>query len=69
MAPSAIDPEPEPEYVVFSYDGSWGHKREVLKGSRAKSTFEEIPIVDMSDSFSSGYTVRLKVAKKDRHCM
>ena len=64
MAPSAIDPDPEPEYVVFSHDGSWGHKREVLRGDRAKSTFEEIPIIDMTGSFSDDVNVRRKVAKE-----
>lgn len=64
MAPSAIDPDPEPEYVLFSHDGSWGHKREVLRGERAKSTFEEIPVVDMTGSFSDDVNVRLKVAKE-----
>ncbi|OAA59660.1 Oxoglutarate/iron-dependent oxygenase [Niveomyces insectorum RCEF 264] len=63
MAPSAISPEPEAEYVEFSHDGYWGHKREVLRGARAKPTFEELPIIDISGSFSDDFDVRLKVAK------
>ncbi|KAJ9142990.1 Oxoglutarate/iron-dependent oxygenase [Pleurostoma richardsiae] len=62
MAPSAIDPEPE--YVEFSHEGSWGHKREVLKGDRAKPTFEEIPLIDVAGSFSDNFDDRLKVAKQ-----
>jgi len=67
MAPIALSPEPEePDYVVFSHDGSWGHKREVLKGDRAKKTFHEIPIVDMAGSFSDDFETRLKVANSIR---
>lgn len=65
MAPSATDPEPE--YVEFSHDGSWGHKREVLKGERAKPTFEEIPLVDMAGAFSDDFESRLRVAKDIAH--
>ena len=53
----------EPEYVEFSHDGSWGHKREVLRGVRAKPTFEELPIIDMSGSFSDSFDTRLQVAQ------
>ncbi|KAL4876886.1 hypothetical protein BJY04DRAFT_231182 [Aspergillus karnatakaensis] len=65
MAPIAVSPEPE--YVEFSHDGSWGHKREVLKGDRAKPTFEQIPVIDMSGSFSSDLETRLQVAKEIAH--
>lgn len=61
MAPSAISTEPE--YVTFSESGQWGHKREILRGDKAKPTFTEIPIVDMTDAFSDEFELRLKVAK------
>ncbi|KAH8810821.1 hypothetical protein F5884DRAFT_260881 [Xylogone sp. PMI_703] len=67
MAPSAIPSESEePEYVVFSHDGTWGHKREVLKGAKAKPTFQSIPIVDIAGSYSDDLETRLKVANNIR---
>lgn len=56
-----------PGYVEFSHDGSWGHKREILSGSRANPTFSEIPVVDLSGAFSEDFTTRLKVAKTIAH--
>ncbi|CAK7197779.1 hypothetical protein SEUCBS139899_000427 [Sporothrix eucalyptigena] len=61
MAPSDISPEPQ--YVEFSHDGAWGHKREIPRGSRAKPTFEELPVIDMSGSFSDNPETRLRVAQ------
>lgn len=54
----------EPEYVEFSYDGKWGHKREVLKGSRRKETFTEIPVIDVADLYSDNLEDRRGVAKE-----
>lgn len=61
MAPAAI--LHDPEYVEFSHQGSWGHRREVLKGEKAKPTFQEIPMIDMTSAFSDDFFARLEVAK------
>lgn len=54
----------ETEYVYFHYDGEWGHKREVLKGDRAKKTFTSLPIVDLGDLSSENLENRRRVAKE-----
>lgn len=63
MAPSAITPQDEPEYVVF-HAGKGVVKREVLKGNNAKPTFESIPIVDFTKVNSSSLEDRKSVAQE-----
>lgn len=54
----------EPEYVYFHYDGKYGHRREVLNGDKQKSTFTEIPLVDIDGIFSEDPAERLCVARE-----
>lgn len=54
----------EPEYVYFHYDGKYGHRREVLNGVKQKSTFTEIPLVDIDGIFSEDPAQHLCVARE-----
>lgn len=63
MAPSATMPIEQPEYVTF-HAGKGVVKREVLKGNKAKPTFESIPIVDFSKMNSTSLEDRNSVADK-----
>lgn len=60
----AVPVQTEPEYVYFSHDGRWGHKREVLRGSRRKATFSEIPMIDLAGLYSEKLENRRQVANK-----
>ncbi|KAF2092452.1 Clavaminate synthase-like protein [Rhizodiscina lignyota] len=62
-----VQTQAEPEYVYFHYDGVWGHKREVLKGSCRKQTFTEIPVVDIARLYSQDVEERIGVAKEIIH--
>jgi hypothetical protein len=63
MAPSALLPEPEPEYVVV-HAGKGTIKRQILTGDQKKPTFETIPQVDFSNMGSSSIEERRAVAKE-----
>jgi isopenicillin N synthase-like dioxygenase len=63
MAPSAILPEPEPEYVVV-HAGKGTIKRQILKGDQKKPTFETIPEVDFTNMSSPLLEERKGVAEK-----
>ena len=63
MAPSALLPEPEPEFVVI-HAGKGTIKRQILTGSQKKPTFETIPQVDFSNVGSSSIDERRAVAKE-----
>jgi hypothetical protein len=63
MAPSALLPDPEPEYVVV-HAGKGTIKRQILTGSQKKPTFETIPQVDFSNMSSSSIDERNAVAKE-----
>lgn len=61
MAPSATLPDPEPEFVVV-HAGKGTIKRQILKGSQKKPTFETIPQVDFTNMSSPSLTSRQAVA-------
>lgn len=54
----------EPEYVYFHYDGKYGNKREVLRGSRLKNTFDSIPLIDCSGLYSPELSKRQRTANE-----
>ncbi|KIW23611.1 uncharacterized protein PV07_11798 [Cladophialophora immunda] len=56
----------EPEYVYFHYDGKYGHRREVLKDGKLKTTFTDIPLIDIAGLFSDNLTDQVKVADEIR---
>lgn len=61
MAPSALLPDPEPEYVIV-HAGKGTIKRQILKGSQKKPTFETIPRVDFTKMNSSSMEDRKAIA-------
>jgi hypothetical protein len=63
MAPSAVLPDPEPEYVVV-HAGKGTIKRQVLTGAQKKPTFDTIPQVDFSNMCSSSIEERRAMAKE-----
>lgn len=65
MAPSATATATatEQEYVTFHASKGRG-KRLVLRGDQMKDTFESIPVVDFTKSFSSSIEDRKSVAKQ-----
>lgn len=63
MAPSALLPEPETEYIVV-FAGKGTIKREILTGDRKKPTFETIPQVDFSNIDSPSLEERKAIAKE-----
>lgn len=63
MAPSALLPDPEPEYVIV-HAGKGTIKREILKGDKKKPTFETITQVDFSKMNSSSFEDRKAIAKE-----
>jgi hypothetical protein len=63
MAPSAILPDPEPEYVIV-HAGKGTIKRQILKGDQKKPTFETIPQVDFTKMNSSSLDERKEVASE-----
>lgn len=63
MAPSAILPEPDREYIVV-FAGKGTIKREILTGDRKKPTFETIPQVDFSNIDSPSLEDRAAIAKE-----
>ncbi|KAE8441099.1 hypothetical protein EG329_005866 [Mollisiaceae sp. DMI_Dod_QoI] len=63
MAPSALLPDPEPEYVVV-HAGKGTIKREILKGDKKKPTFETITQVDFSKMNSPSLEDRKGIAKE-----
>ncbi|KAK5112419.1 hypothetical protein LTR85_011528 [Meristemomyces frigidus] len=69
MAPGALLPDPEPEYVTF-HAAKGKLSRPVLKGDAKRQTFEEIPQVDFtkmwSDSIQDRKAVALEVDKAFR---
>ena len=63
MAPGALLPEPEQEYVTFhAYKGKLS--RPVLKGDAKVNTFQSIPQVDMTKMWSPSLEDRKSVAKE-----
>ncbi|RDW60696.1 hypothetical protein BP6252_12079 [Coleophoma cylindrospora] len=52
------------KYEYYYYNGTYGHKREVLTGPSAHTTFQEIPIIDVSGIFSESFETRKEVALK-----
>lgn len=63
MAPSALLPDPGPEYIVV-HAGKGTIKRQILTGAQKKPTFETIPQVDFSNMNSSSMDERKAVAKE-----
>jgi len=63
MAPSALLPEPEPEYVVV-HAGKGTIKRQILTGDKQKPTFNTIPQIDFSNMHSSSIEERRALAKE-----
>ncbi len=63
MAPSALLPEPEPEYIIV-HAGKGTIKRQILTGDQKKPTFETIPQVDFSNVSSDSIEERKAVAKE-----
>lgn len=63
MAPSALLPEPEPEYVVV-HAGKGTIKRQILTGSQQKPTFNTIPQIDFSKMSSSSLEERKTLARE-----
>jgi hypothetical protein len=63
MAPSALLPDPEPEYVVV-HAGKGTIKRQILTGDQKKPTFEIIPQVDFSKVDSPLLEDRKSVARE-----
>ncbi|KUJ13015.1 Clavaminate synthase-like protein [Mollisia scopiformis] len=63
MAPSALLPDPEPEYIIV-HAGKGTIKREILKGDKKKPTFETITQVDFSKMNSSSLEDRKAIAKE-----
>ncbi|KAK4539860.1 hypothetical protein LTR36_010321 [Oleoguttula mirabilis] len=70
MAPGALLPDPEPEYVTF-HAAKGKLSRPVLKGEAKKQTFETIPQVDFakmrSDSIKDRKAVALEVGEAFRN--
>ncbi|CZR54731.1 uncharacterized protein PAC_04615 [Phialocephala subalpina] len=63
MAPSALLPDPEPEYVIV-HAGKGTIKREILTGCKRKPTFEAITQVNFSKMNSSSFEDRRAIAKE-----
>jgi hypothetical protein len=63
MAPSALLPGPEPEYIIV-HAGNGTIKRQILTGDKKKSTFESITEVDFSNMDSPSFDQRKAVAKE-----
>ncbi|KAK4957394.1 hypothetical protein LTR10_005356 [Elasticomyces elasticus] len=63
MAPGALLPEPETEYVTF-HAAKGKLSRPVLKGDAKTSTFESIPKVDFTNMWSESLADRKAVAMK-----
>lgn len=63
MAPSALLPEPEPEYIIV-HAGKGTIKREILTGANKKPTFETIPQVDFSNINSPSLDDRKAIARE-----
>ncbi|KAF2099336.1 Clavaminate synthase-like protein [Rhizodiscina lignyota] len=62
--PTKVATKIEGDYVYFHYDGRFGERRKVLTGEEMKSTFTEIPIIDVGGMFSEKLEDRMKVAKQ-----
>ncbi|RFU32486.1 hypothetical protein B7463_g3851, partial [Scytalidium lignicola] len=54
----------EPKYEYFFKDNHWNNKREILTGDKVVKTFDEIPVVDITDIFSDSFDERLRVAQE-----
>ncbi|CZR67290.1 related to isopenicillin N synthetase [Phialocephala subalpina] len=54
----------EPQYEYYYRDHTWENKREILRGSKAVETFDEMPLIDIGDIFSESYSERLRKAKE-----
>jgi len=63
MAPSALLPETEPEYVVV-HAGKGTIRRQILTGDQKKPTFDTIPQIDFSNMNSSCIEKRRALAKE-----
>jgi non-haem dioxygenase in morphine synthesis N-terminal len=63
MAPSALLPDPEPEYIIV-HAGKGTIKRQILTGDKKKPTFESITQVDFSNMDSPSFDQRKAVAKE-----
>jgi hypothetical protein len=63
MAPSALLPDPEPEYIIV-HAGKGTIKRQILTGDKKKPTFESITEVDFSNMDSPSFDQRNAVAKE-----
>jgi hypothetical protein len=63
MAPSALLPDPEPEYIIV-HAGKGIIKRQILTGNKKKPTFESITEVDFSNMDSPSVVQREAVAKE-----
>jgi len=63
MAPSALLPDPEPEYIIV-HAGKGTIKRRILTGDKKKPTFESITEVDFSNMDSPSFDQRKAVAKE-----
>lgn len=63
MAPGALVPDPEPEYVTF-HAAKGKLSRPVLKGDAKKQTFESIPQVDFTQMWSESLGDRKNVASE-----
>jgi hypothetical protein len=63
MAPSALLPDPEPEYIIV-HAGKGTIKRQILTGDKKKPTFESITEVDFSNMDSPSFDQRKAVAKE-----
>jgi hypothetical protein len=63
MAPSALLPDPEPEYTIV-HAGKGTIKRQILTGDKKKPTFGSITEVDFSNMDSPSVVQREAVAKE-----
>jgi hypothetical protein len=63
MAPSALLPDPKPEYIIV-HAGKGTIKRQILTGDKKKPTFESITEVDFSNMDSPSFDQRKAVAKE-----
>lgn len=63
MAPGAILPDLESDYVTFHADKG-KLTRPILKGDRAKKTFQSIPQVNFANMFSEKLEDRQKLAQE-----
>jgi hypothetical protein len=61
MAPSALLPDPELEYIIV-HAGKGTIKRQILTGDEKKPTFESITEVDFSNMDSPSFKQRKAVA-------